>query len=130
DGDGHAILWKPQQMKETDVRILAEVKTGKPTITQVRAFCQVMNQNNAEIGIFITIEPISAGMRQQAEEMGTFEHNKQTYPRLQFWQLDDAYFDDPASINTLVRLPAEWRIRATQKSERHFEDQQIQLLRG
>ena len=117
-------------MKKTDVRILAEVKSGKPTLTQVRAFCQVMNQNNAEIGIFITIEPISAGMRQQAEEMGTFEHNKQTYPRLQFWQLDDAYFENPASINTLVRLPAEWQIRATQKSERHFEDQQIQLLRG
>ncbi len=130
DGVGHATLWNPQQMKETDVRILAEVKTGKPTITQVRAFCQVMNQNNAEIGVFITIEPVSAGMRQQAAEMGTFEHNKQTYPRLQFWQLDDAYFENPASINTLVRLPAEWRIRATQKSERHFEDQQIRLLRG
>ena len=130
DGVGHATLWNPQQMKETDVRILAEVKTGKPTITQVRAFCQVMNQNNAEIGIFITIEPISAGMRQQAEEMGTFEHNKQTYPRLQFWQLEDAYFENPASINTLVRLSDAWRIHPIRKSARHFDDRQIQLLRG
>ena len=130
DGVGHATLWNPQQMKETDASILAEVKTGKPTITQVRAFCQVMNQNNAEIGIFITIEPISAGMRQQAEEMGTFEHNKKTYPRLQFWQIDDAYFKNPDIINTLVRLPDTWRIRPTQKSARHFDDRQIQFLRG
>ncbi len=130
DGAGHVTLWNPQQMKETDARILAEVKTGKPTITQVRAFCQVMTQNNAEIGIFITLEPVSAGMRQQAEEMGTFEHNVQTYPRLQFWQIDDAYFANPEIINTLVRLPAEWRLRPTQKLERHFDDRQTHFLRG
>ena len=130
DGVGHATLWNPQQMQETDARILAEVKTGRPSITQVRAFCQVMTQNNAEIGIFITIEPVSAGMRQQAEEMGTFAHNRQTYPRLQFWQIDDAYFENPDIINTLVQLPDAWRLRPTQKSERHFADRQTQFLRG
>ena len=130
DGVGHATLWNPQQMKETGARILAEVKSGKPTITQVRAFCQIMNQNNAEIGIFITIEPVSAGMRQQAEEMGTFEHNRQTYPRLQFWQIDDDYFENPELINTLVRLPIEWRLRPSRKSERHFAGQQTEFLRG
>ena len=130
DGVGHATLWNPQQMKETGARILAEVKTGKPTLTQVRAFCQVMNQNNAEIGIFITLEPVSAGMRQQAEEVGTFEHNRQTYPRLQFWQIDDDCFENPELINTLVRLPIEWRLRPSRKSERHFAGQQTEFLRG
>ena len=130
DGVGHVTLWNPQQMKETNARILAEVKTGKPTITQVRAFCHVMDQHNAEVGIFITIEPISARMRQEAENMGSFEHNQKNYPRLQFWQLDDAYFENPDSINTLVRLPDAWRIRPTQKSERHFDNRQMQLLRG
>ncbi|MXV72926.1 restriction endonuclease, partial [Candidatus Poribacteria bacterium] len=57
----------------TNARILAEVKTGKPTITQVRAFCHVMDQHNAKVGIFITIEPVSAKMRQEAENMGSFE---------------------------------------------------------
>ena len=130
DGVGHVTLWNPQQMKETNARILAEVKTGKPTITQVRAFCHVMDQHSAEVGIFITIEPVTARMRQESENMGSFEHNQKTYPRLQFWQLDDAYFENPDSINTLVRLPDAWRIRPTQKSERHFDNQQMQLLRG
>jgi len=130
DGVGHVTLWNPQQMKETDARILAEVKTGKPTITQVRAFCHVMDQHNAEVGIFITIAPVTASMRQEAQNMGSFEHNHQTYPRLQFWQIDDTYFENPDVINTLVRLPDAWRIRPTQKSERHFDNQQIQFLRG
>ena len=130
DGVGHVTLWNPKLMKETDARILAEVKTGKPTITHVRAFCHVMDQHNTEIGIFITLEPISATMRQAAENMGSFIHNDQHYPRLQFWQIDDAYFENPDSINTRVRLPIEWRIRPSQKAERHFAGQQAELLRG
>ena len=123
-------VWNPQQMKETDARILAEVKTGKPTITQVRAFCHVMDQHNAEVGIFITIEPVTARMRQEAQNMGSFEHNRHTYPRLQFWQIDDTYFENPDVINALIRLPDAWRIRPTQKSERHFDNRQMQFLRG
>ena len=129
DGVGHVTLWNTQQMKEADARVLAEVKTGRPSITQVRAFCQVMHENNAEIGIFITIAPISAGMRQQAEHMGNFEHNGRRYPRLQFWQIDDAYFENPEIINTFVRLPMEWRIRPSQKSERHFGGEQRELFK-
>ncbi len=63
-------------MKETRARILAEVKTGKPTITQVCAFCRVMDKQNAEVDIFITLEPVTAGMRQEAQDMGRFEHNQ------------------------------------------------------
>ena len=130
DGVGHVTLWNTEQMKETDARILAEVKTGRPTIAQVRAFCRVMNKNNAEVGIFITLERISPGMRQEAETMGRFEHNRQTYPRLQFWQIDDAYFENPDIIHKIVQLPAEWGLRPSQKSQRHFTGQQTEFLRG
>lgn len=57
------------------------------------------------IGVFITIEPVSDGMRQEAADMGTFTHNNETFPRLQFWQIDDAYFQDPRSLRNLIRLP-------------------------
>ena len=130
DGVGHVTLWNPRQMKETNARILAEVKTGRPSITQVRAFCHVMDQHNAEIGIFITLEPITASMRQASENMGSFTHNGRKYPRLQFWQIDDAYFENPDIINSRVRMPSEWRIQPSQKSERHFSGQQTEFLRG
>lgn len=130
DGVGYVKLWNPQQMKETNARILAEVKTGKPTVTQVRAFCHVMDQNEADIGIFITLEPVSKNIQRKSENMGSFIHNGQHYPRLQFWQIDDTYFKNPDSINTHIRIPIEWRIRPSQKSERHFAGQQAELLRG
>lgn len=66
---------------------------------------------------------------QQAEKMGSFEHNERRYPRLQFWQIDDAYFENPEIINTFVQLPMEWRIRPSQKSERHFGGEQREFLR-
>ena len=69
-------------------------------------------------------------MRQEAQDMGRFEHNQKTYPRPQFWQIDDAYFDNPDIINTLVHLPDAWRLRPTQKLECHVDNQQMQLLRG
>ena len=130
DGGEQVMLWNLPEMKETDIRILAEVKTGKPTLTGVRHFCQAMNQYNADIGIFITLKPVSAKMRQEADKLGTFAHNQKTYPRLQFWQIDDAYFENPNSINTHVRLPETWRIRPTRKLTKHFDDRQIQFLRG
>ena len=122
---GHITLWNPDTTGETETLILAEVKSGKPTLTQVRAFCHTMNQHDA-IGVFITIEPVSAGMRQEAANMGTFSHNNKTYPRLQFWQIDDGYFENPDRLSEIIRLPREW-LTPTRRAERHSEDRQINM---
>ena len=127
DGVGHFMMWTPMGMEKTDARMLAEVKAGRPTLTQVRSFCHVMERNNAKVGIFITIEPVTAGMRQEAASMGTFEHNGLRYPRLQFWQIDDTYFENPEIINTKLRLPTEWKVKPTRKSERHFAEKQVEF---
>ena len=120
---GHFTLWDPEVVLEEKKRIYAEVKSGKPTIEQVKAFCHTMTQNDA-IGIFITIEPVSAGMRQVAEDLGTFLHNKKTYPKLQFWQIDDTYFRNPGILRDIIRLPEKW-LEPTRKLERHFRTTQI-----
>ena len=127
DGEAvaHITLWNPGE-EERDTRIYAEVKSGKPTITQVRAFCHTIQKHDA-IGIFITIEPVSDGMCQEAADMGTFTHNNDTYPRLQFWQITDAYFETPEIVNQLIRLPREW-IQPGRKAERHVAETQMELL--
>lgn len=127
DGIGHFTVWTPEGFEKTEARILAEVKTGKPNVTQVKAFRTTMKDNKAKVGIFITLKPISDSMRQQAEEMGNFEHNNRSYPRLQYWQIDDDYFKNPNIINKKIRLPNEWMIRPTKKTERHFPDVQLEL---
>jgi len=125
---GHITLWDPEEGQTTHTRILAEVKSGKPTISQVRAFCRVMDKNDA-IGVFITLEPVTDGMRQEAADMGTFYHNNQTYPRLQFWQIDDIYFENPSALKDIIRLPKQW-LEPMRKTERHFTDTQMTLLRS
>ena len=122
DGTGNAVIWNPRYHKELKTRIIAEVKSGAFTINDVRAFCHSMKVNQAEVGIFITIKPISIGMRQIQENEGTFEHNGKNYNRLQFWQIDDDYFERPESLNQIVRLP--WTIESRNKAERHVEDRQ------
>ncbi len=68
-------------------------------------------------------------MRQEAADMGTFTHNNETYPRLQFWQIDDAYFANPSILRSLIRLPQQW-LEPMRKMERHFTDTQMTLLRS
>ena len=126
DGTGNVVVWDNQHLKEgtTKLKVIAEVKAGKkPTMKDVRAFCAAMHHNDAAFGVFITLHPITKGMRDLQDVEGTIEHNGKRYPRLQFWQIDDAYFENPASLNQLVKLP--WQIEARPKSERHFKGTQL-----
>lgn len=128
DGIGSVLLWNPETGKETSKRILSEVKTGKPTLQAVRAFCHTINQQNAVAGVFITLEPVTSGMRQEAADMGEFElENNRRYPRLQFWQIIDAYFENPSFLRDTIRLPYNW-ITPRKKSARHFDSHQLELL--
>ena len=85
-----------------------------------------MTEVEAVAGIFITIDSVTDGMKQIAENMGKFSHNDRTYPKLQFWQINDDYFANPERINAIIQLPPEW-LRPIQKSERHFSDNQVEL---
>ena len=126
DGVGHFTVWIPEGMKQNAGRIMAEVKSGKPTLTQVRAFCHSMTKEKATAGVFITLEKVSSGMREEAESMGTFEHNGITYPRLQFWQITQEYFDNPDSINRVIRLPK--AVKPSKKSgKRVVDDSQLEM---
>ena len=126
--DGVASMQVWTIYEKEDAQIIAEVKSGNPTLTQVRAFCHTIRKNKAKMGVFITLGKITKGMRQEAEDMGTFEHNKQTYPRFQFWEIDEAYFDDPASIKKQIRIPEQWIIEPGRKAERHVKDTQGELI--
>ena len=125
DGVGHFILWSPEEMEEKECRIMAEVKSGKPNKAQLRAFCHSMTKNKATAGVFITLDKVSAGMREEAEAMGKFEHNGRTYPRLQFWQITQEYFNDPTSINRIIKLPR--NIKSSKKAERYIPDRQTEM---
>ena len=76
--------------------ILAQVKAGKPTTSQVRDFAHVIQSTEGAVaGVFITVEPVGREgdgtdeMRRVAYQLGTFqhEHSMVEFPRLQFWHV-------------------------------------------
>ena len=68
-------------------------------------------------------------MRQIAADIGKFEHiNNQQYDRLQFWQIDDDYFQNSDILEQRIKLPRNW-IQPRKKSERHFWEEQMALFK-
>ena len=123
DGTGKITLWENRHLAEaaqTKLPIIAEVKSGRSlTPNQVRAFRTAMRDNDAALGIFITLHEVTRGMRNLAEEEGFIEHNGKRYPRLQFWQVTDNYFEDG---RVPVNLP--WQIDERPKAARHYGGEQ------
>ncbi len=111
--------------KQLTQEYLLKSRAVNPLLNQVKSFCRTMDKHNA-IGVFITIEPVSSGMRQEAADMGTFSHNNETFPKLQFWQIDDTFFENPSSLRSHIRLPKQW-LEPMRKMERHFTDTQMSL---
>lgn len=121
DGTGKMLLYENRMVakkQQKRVPIIAEVKSGNPTIGQVREFRTVMRDQNATIGVFITLGRVTPSMRQEVEKEGFIELNEKRYPRLQFWQIDDIYFK---TGQIPIDLP--YQIDTRPKAERHYEGQ-------
>ena len=56
DGIGQAVTWQADTMTKTRKKIVAEVKSGPMSKTQVRAFCHSMNEFDAIAGVIITLQ--------------------------------------------------------------------------
>ena len=126
DGTGKITLWENRHLAEaaqTKLPVIAEVKSGRSlNPNQVRAFRTAMRDTGAAIGIFITLHEVTRGMRNVAEEEGFIEHNGKHYPRLQFWQITDSYFEEG-----LISVNLPWQVDERPKAERHYGGVQTYL---
>ena len=80
--------------KTTYGTVLAQVKAGKTIpIDAVRAFRTAMDNAKAELGVFITLEPLSQrhGAWTEAARMGKVEVRGREYDRLQLWSIQDFF---------------------------------------
>lgn len=126
DGIMPVQIWDAQRMVDYNGRVVAEVKSGNPSVTQVRAFRTSMQNMNADIGIFIMLDrKPTRSMKEEQQAAGYIEHNNTRYPRLQYWNIDDEYFNDPSSVNRRIRVP--WNINSRSKLDKHVSDSQLEL---
>ena len=79
--------------KQAFGRAVAQVKGGKPTLGHVRDFRTAMDNDAADLGVFVTTTPPTRGMKQEIARAGFYEYpfNQELYPSLQHYQIQD-YF--------------------------------------
>ena len=125
DNEMDITLWSLRDEKRKDVRIAAEVKVGKPSPDQVRQLQKYIENDTADIVILITFEPVTPEMREIADKIEKFKYKGLSFPRLQFWQITEKYFDDPDSIYDELKIPGKLRFKPRKKGDRRFPDIQF-----
>ena len=89
--DGRGLLLN--KLKDKSELVLAQVKGGKVSVSQVRDFVGTMQQENASMGVFISLNPITSPQAKRiAASHGEIQVGMFTYPALQFWSMED-YFN-------------------------------------
>ena len=115
DGVGY-LLAKPEN-GETD-QVLAQVKGGKYQLGQLRDFLGVVEREKAAMGVYATVNPISApGAHAEAAKRGKLRLGATEYPRAQLWSIHD-YFDDrmphlPALADPYTGKPVQGSLQMT-----------------
>lgn len=126
DGDTTMMVWSPDEMQTSDIKAVCEVKSGAINVGMVRGFRMSMRDNAATAGVLIGLSDISAGIKEEMRKEGTFTHNSREYPRLQYWQITEAYFKNPRIIDAVLELP--WRVEPSKRLELHVPENQQSLL--
>ena len=70
-------------------QIIFSVKAGSVTVSQVRDLVGVINREQAQIGAFLSLEPPTSPMRQEAASAGFYESPWGKHPRIQLLTIED-----------------------------------------
>ena len=92
--DGQGVLVATPEEGYTALT-LAQVKGGKARsyAADVERFCYTLTERNAACGVFITLRPIGkrSSVHATAGKFGRITIGNATYPRLQFWSIQEFY---------------------------------------
>ena len=125
DGRG-TLLTHIKEGVEQLTHVLVEVKSGKNLNRgMIRDFRTAMRDQNADLGIFITLEEATSGMRVQAAREGFMTVGNTDIPRIQFWQITDHYFKTRVPD---VILPQQWMVDDRKRAEIYHGGEQIRLI--
>ncbi len=75
-------------------RVVAQVKGGSYTLGHIRDFRTAMQNDGADLGVFVVTSPPSSGMRTEASRAGIYRHPflNMEAPALQIYEIQD-YFE-------------------------------------
>ncbi len=89
-----------QPMNYDSKLALAQVKGGKFSLSGLRDFTRVIDRDNAALGRYITLKPVSSSnARMESLSSGQIQVGASSYPRMLIWSIEE-YFD-----NRMPQLP-------------------------
>lgn len=92
-------------------RVLVQVKSGKVSSAQIRDLVGTLQREDAEIGVFITLEQPTRDMVKEAASAGFYKSpfTKKVYPRVQILTIEEllhgARIEMPADYGTFKQAP-------------------------
>ncbi len=79
--------------------VLAQVKSGKFSLSHLRDFLHVVHRENAVMGIYITLEPVSSKAAQnEISKFGNVQIGNNLFPRLQFYSIESRFEEKMPNI--------------------------------
>ena len=90
--------------------VLAQVKSGKFSLSQLRDFLYVMHRENAAMGVYLTMEDVASKEAQnEILEFGRVTVGTDVFPRVRFYSMEEYFHGKhlamPAMINPYTGKP-------------------------
>ncbi len=87
--------------------MLVQVKSGKVGSKDIRDFVGTLTRENAEMGVFITLQNPTGPMKAEAATAGTYTSpwDKQTYPKVQILTIEELLKDPYKPNPRCLRVP-------------------------
>ncbi len=106
-GDGGIdgrMRFRKTDRRRPDGLAVAQVKSGRVNPGDVQAFRGALDDANADLGVFITLDEVSAGVQAAARRAGRVAIGDRQYPIVQLWSLADHFAGCPPELP----IPAAW----------------------
>jgi hypothetical protein len=97
DGGIDGLIYFRSDAKTTE-RAIVSVKGGGVSVPMVRDLKGVLDREKAPIGVFLTLEPATRPMKQEAASAGFYTLGDRQYPRLQIITIEEALAGKGPSI--------------------------------
>lgn len=78
--------------KDEYKKVIAQVKSGNVSVKDIRDFCHVLDRENAEIGIFVTLKQPTKPMTTEAVSKGFYkspDYDDKNFPRIQILTIEE-----------------------------------------
>ena len=87
-------------------KAVAQVKGGHFTLGDVRDFRTAMNNEEADLGIFVATKPATKKMETEIARAGVYQHpyNSERYPRLQHFQIQDYFHEKMPNLPSREKI--------------------------